>query len=528
MREGAHETEPIDKCRTIHREGMNQVGEILPLHGADVLQSGDGVISNFESLFLDACEPAREAREIERRLLPSVHQNHRTRCRELGAATLWQNRDRRAEYRGCSHLPFERRGNQCAAASRHRFSTDRIILLSPSAFTIGHAIPKFARSRSLDSCRKELSEQSFDSHTLPQGGSPDRRCSCGWKVTVIDGSQLNPCATFISGETTTSVLKGFTLTNGVGAGAPYYTDGGGVAISNSSPTITQNQIINNASSSGGGISSSFGSPAITDNVISKNKASYGGGVYIGGATVASFPPIISSNTIEDNVAYPYYAGAGLALFAAGTVIVENNKITRNQVQYGQGGGVWVVNEADAKFIQNLITGNSAGAGGGVYLSVPISSEGLLFVNNTIAANDSADASGVWVGGFDSNDQFFDNLIIGSAGEIAFHCDTLYSSTPPVVQFNDAWASNGTGFDGSCASDSGFNGNISGNPLFCRRRTFVYLEDRLQLIQGTMQHLTCRAQIWQAISESLMEMCFLRQSLTWVHMSSSRSPCCRGL
>src|SRR5580692_907913 len=141
MREGAHETEPIDKCRTIHREGMNQVGEILPLHGADVLQSGDAVISNFESLFLDACEPAREAREIERRLLPSVHQNHRTRCRELGAATLCQNRDGRWQYRGCSHLPFERRGNQCAAASRHRFLTDRIILLFPSAFTSDTRFP---------------------------------------------------------------------------------------------------------------------------------------------------------------------------------------------------------------------------------------------------------------------------------------------------------------------------------------------------------------------------------------------------
>src|SRR5271156_5197708 len=128
MREGVHELEPIDKRRTIHREGVNQVGEILPLHSADVLQSCDSVISNSESLLLDSCEPAREARKIERRLFPSVHQNHRTRCRELGAATLCQNWDWRRQYRGCGHLPFERRGNQCAAASCHRFSTDRIIL----------------------------------------------------------------------------------------------------------------------------------------------------------------------------------------------------------------------------------------------------------------------------------------------------------------------------------------------------------------------------------------------------------------
>src|SRR5713226_10342705 len=138
MRKGTHEPEPIDKRRTIHREGMNQVGEILPLHGADLLQSGDGVISNFESLLLDSCEPAREAREIERRLFPSVHQNHRTRCRKLGAATLCQNRDWRGQYWGCGHLPFERRGNQRAAASRHRFSTDRIVL-SPFQLLPSHA-----------------------------------------------------------------------------------------------------------------------------------------------------------------------------------------------------------------------------------------------------------------------------------------------------------------------------------------------------------------------------------------------------
>lgn len=111
MREGAHEPEPIDKRRTIHREGINQVGEILPLHGADVLQPSDGVVSNTESLFLDSYEPARESREIERRLFPSVHQYHGTRHPELGAATLCQNRDWRGQYWRCGHLPFERRGN---------------------------------------------------------------------------------------------------------------------------------------------------------------------------------------------------------------------------------------------------------------------------------------------------------------------------------------------------------------------------------------------------------------------------------
>src|ERR1700686_5050372 len=80
-----------------------------------------------------------------------------------------------------------------------------------------------------------------------------------------------------------SVLKGFTLTNGVGPG-PYYTDGGGVAIGYSSPTVTGNVIAGNVGNNGGGIGSSFGSPMITHNVIRHNKAAMGAGIFIGGAS----------------------------------------------------------------------------------------------------------------------------------------------------------------------------------------------------------------------------------------------------
>ena len=88
-------------------------------------------------------EPARETRKIERRLFPGVHQKHRTRRLELSAATLWQNRDRRGQHWGCDHLPFERRANQCAAASHHYcFSIECMIysplqpLLSPGRFQV--------------------------------------------------------------------------------------------------------------------------------------------------------------------------------------------------------------------------------------------------------------------------------------------------------------------------------------------------------------------------------------------------------
>ncbi len=282
----------------------------------------------------------------------------------------------------------------------------------------------------------------------------------GEKVTIIDAHQVGPAATFKSGEIRASVLSGFTLTNGVGSGPPYFIDGGGVGIFYASPTITHNTITNNLDS---GINSRFGSPVITYNLITGNKSSMGGGIAIGGATVASFPPVVSYNTITNNSTYPYYFGAGISLFAAGKVIITNNQITQNQAPYGYGGGVYIANEADAIFVQNVIARNTASTGGGVYLAVPVSSPGMLFVNNTIAFNDGIAGSGVWAGGFDSNDQFFNNVIVGNAGQTAFHCDTLYSATPPIVQSNDAWASGGIGFEVSCGS--GANGNVSRDPLF---------------------------------------------------------------
>ncbi len=170
----------------------------------------------------------------------------------------------------------------------------------------------------------------------------------GAKVTIIDAHLVGPAATFKSGEIRSSVLSGFTLTNGVGSGPPYFIYGGGVGIFYASPTITHNTITNNLDS---GINSRFGSPVITYNLITGNKSSMGGGIAIGGATVASFPPVVSYNTITNNSTYPYYFGGGISLNAAGKVIITNNQITQNQAPYGYGGGVYIAN----LFIATLCT-----------------------------------------------------------------------------------------------------------------------------------------------------------------------------
>jgi hypothetical protein len=66
---------------------------------------------------------------------------------------------------------------------------------------------------------------------------------------VIDGNAAEPVVLFISNEGTNSVLNGFTLQNGGGGN---YSAGGGVSVSQASPTITNNVIKNNTAFRGEG------------------------------------------------------------------------------------------------------------------------------------------------------------------------------------------------------------------------------------------------------------------------------------
>jgi hypothetical protein len=127
----------------------------------------------------------------------------------------------------------------------------------------------------------------------------------------------------------------------------------------------------------------------------------------------------------------------------------------------------------ATITQNLIYGNSSGSGSasglgaGVYFSIPDTSLGVTLVSNTIVNNTltttAGQGSAVWVSGFASRSQVFNNLLIGYPGQGAVYCES--SVGIPTLMNNYAYATNGTGFGGTCAGLAGQNGNISADPLF---------------------------------------------------------------
>jgi hypothetical protein len=290
--------------------------------------------------------------------------------------------------------------------------------------------------------------------------------SGGAKATIIDGGQVDSVVTFASGENRGSVLKGFTLQNGATG-----FEGGGIVIS-SSPTVMKNIIKNNiACNGGGGIGIAFASPLVKQNKILNNSQRSncfggigGGGISIRGESSAEIiKNVISTNTWQSG------NGGGITLFAAGAPLIQNNKIVGNTA-VTQGGAIWVVNAGGELIVQNLIHKNTSAKGAGIYLFA--GSTGPILVNNTIANNNGSSlGSALYTNGSGTAVKIVNNVLIGESGQNAVYCDPTFGSQPPTFTDNDAFSANGTGLAGTCAGQSGQNGNISADPLFTSKKDF---------------------------------------------------------
>jgi parallel beta-helix repeat protein len=240
----------------------------------------------------------------------------------------------------------------------------------------------------------------------------------GPAVTFINPPSGSSAITFSSGETTNSVVSGFTITNG------------GISVSFSSPTVISNVIVNC------GVGSYFGSPYVLNNLISGNS---GDAVYLGGAGAA----VIQGNVIKNN-------GGGIGMNAAGSPLIANNII-----QYNNGDAIGGINDSAVNVIQNVISYNSGSA---LSFLVPDGSRGPVAVNNTMVGN----AYGISISGYDGSSQIINNIIIGNG---AVNISYFNSSDVPIFQNNDLFSSTGNVYTGVLTNLTGISGNISTNPFF---------------------------------------------------------------
>ena len=285
----------------------------------------------------------------------------------------------------------------------------------------------------------------------------------GPAVTIIDGGGLGRVVTFNSSETRAAVLSGFTIRNGFDQHS-----GAGIQIGSSSPTIRGNVVTANRSCTGVGIHSSFGSPRIEGNRVTRNSTEtctggWGIGIYVGGDSAAE----VVDNEITENTSMGATSGGGLALFAAGNAVVSGNLIARNTTEgpwgCGWGGGVVTANFVQAKVFNNVITGNRACFAAGVQWGGTTGVNQL--VNNTIVGNEaSIRHSGVYVSGFDARQQVFNNIITVASGPALF-CENGASVSSPVLNSNNVYSAQDAAYGGTCADQTGINGNVSADPRF---------------------------------------------------------------
>lgn len=282
--------------------------------------------------------------------------------------------------------------------------------------------------------------------------------SNGPSVTFIDGGGLDSVARFVSGEGPASLLRGFTLQNGI---AEF--EGGGIFIDHSSPTIVRNVIRNNAAcNGGGGVAVGTGSPAVVSNVIYGNfQAGCSGGIGGGGISLRHGGSAqVVGNIVRNNT---WGGSGGITLFSAGTPVLANNRVFSNISPGAPGGAIWIVNDSAARFSQNLIYGNQGGEGvAAMYLSVPKGSVGPLLVNNTVTSPTGPTVIAI---GFDDLVRFYNNVIVAGPGQAAVVCDDTFGPFTPLFFANDAYSPGGQGLTGTCASQAAQNGNISADPMF---------------------------------------------------------------
>lgn len=257
-------------------------------------------------------------------------------------------------------------------------------------------------------------------------------------VTVIDGgAPYNPdyssVVIFHNNEGSDSVLKGFTLTNGLGTYDPVWTTlGGGIYCNMSSPTLCNNIIENNNAFAGGGIAcyGNKANPFINKCVIKNNTAGSGGG---GGIFCNESNAVITKCTIEENNSGGY--GGGIRIFMYSTPNVIENTIENNVAEVF-GGGIYASASAKPHIMQNSINSNLARNGGGIYFNSGKISYNLISFN--VAKDEQTsyiggDGGGISCGG--SSDQIISYNIITNNSAKVWGGGIFYGGNKGIIKNN---------------------------------------------------------------------------------------------
>ena len=262
---------------------------------------------------------------------------------------------------------------------------------------------------------------------------------------TIDCENLDRGFTFINGETSTSVVDGFTITNG-NAGS-----GGGVHCYAASPiiinciisnctagnaagiycydssavisgcTITGNTATASAFENGGGIWLSSSSPTIVNCTITDNSAGDdGGGLWCANSSVDVINCIISMNDAGRNC-------GGAYLNASSTTITDSIIFANTAVN--DGGGIGFFSCPTANATNCLIVSNSAARGGAI-----VSSNSTPTIANSTSSGNAATEGGALFC-HSSTPTFIDSILYSDTAPTGAELAIRGSSTVTVTYSN---------------------------------------------------------------------------------------------
>jgi parallel beta-helix repeat protein len=175
----------------------------------------------------------------------------------------------------------------------------------------------------------------------------------GAGVTIIDGEDARRGVLCNSGETSNTIIEGFTITNG------YADNGGGMCNkNNSSPTLTDCTFENNYADRGGGMFNDSSNPTLENCTFMGNTATNNGG----GMYNTYSDPTLTNCTFENNTAW---AGGGMYNDYGGNPTLTGCTFTDNTAS--NGGGMSNENCCSPTLTNCTFTNNSAtNHGGGMY------------------------------------------------------------------------------------------------------------------------------------------------------------------
>jgi parallel beta-helix repeat protein len=197
--------------------------------------------------------------------------------------------------------------------------------------------------------------------------------------TIIDGGGDDSVVTCQSNETSTTVLDGFTITNGSG----WSSRGGGMYNHSSSPTVTNCVFTGNTTNYGGGMYNHSSSPTVTNCVFTGNTAGNGGG---GMENQDSSNPTVTNCTFSGNTSG--FDGGGMHNSDSSNPTVTNCTFSGNTAPLG--GGMYNTDISNPTVTNCTFSGNTANYfGGGMYNTLASSPT----VSSCVFTGNTADVSG---------------------------------------------------------------------------------------------------------------------------------------